>query len=107
MEGATISLCSATGTTGVEVAFGATAVFSRCWGRATAAVRQTEAIKLRPALMATLLRIRINVLPTFSVEERQASGPSPQRHCTRDGADTARKKTLRSLHPLPYWAYKA
>src|SRR5690349_5623086 len=108
MEGATISLCSATGTACVEDAFGAaTAVFSRCWGRATAAVRQTDAIRLRPALMATLLRIRINVLPAFSRQERQASGPSPQRHCTRDGACTGPKKTLRPLHPPSYRAYRA
>ena len=107
MEGATISLCSAPGTAGVEAAFGATALFSRCCGRAMAAVKQTEAINKKPALKATLLRIRINVLPAFSVEERQASGPSPKRHCTRDGADTDQKKNSRPLHPLPHWAGRA
>jgi len=56
MEGATISLCSGAGAADVEGVFGAaTALFSRCCGRVMAAVKEMEAIKIRPALMAMLL----------------------------------------------------
>jgi hypothetical protein len=55
MDGATISLCPAAGTAGTDAFGAATLPFSRCCGRATAAVKKTEAIQKRPAPMATLI----------------------------------------------------